>query len=72
MQQLSPFSQYFKDLDKDSVVKMQHEYYISKPYTKVMAQWQKPLEKKRIKRQQKLMNPVVPRDSEDEILYVHD
>lgn len=51
MQQLSPFSQYFKDLDKESIVKMHHEYYISKPYTKVMAQWQKPLEKKRIKRQ---------------------
>jgi hypothetical protein len=34
--------------------------------------WQKPLERKRIKKQRKLENPVVPAEDENETLYVHD
>lgn len=58
------FSQYFKEMDKKSTYKMMHEYYYNKQYKRIMDQWQKPLEKKKIKREKKLLNPKVPNEDQ--------
>lgn len=65
------FSEYFRELDKRSINKINHEFYVNKEYKRITDQWKKPLEKKLIKRQKKLLNPVVPKDEQSEILYVH-
>lgn len=36
-----------------------------------MDQWQKPLQKKEIKRERRLQNPVEAQAEQDEVLYVH-
>jgi Ribosomal prokaryotic L21 protein len=65
------FSEYFKELDKKSVKTMNHEYYVNKEYKRLMEQWTIPLQRKLIKKEKKLQNPVVPAEEQDEVLYVH-
>ena len=48
------FSEYFRELDKKSMKTMHHEYYVNKEYKRLMDKWQKPLQKKLIKRERKL------------------
>ncbi|CDW90760.1 50s ribosomal protein l21 [Stylonychia lemnae] len=66
------FSEYFRQLDKQSIDKMDRNMTENKHYRRIMNQWQKPLERKQIKKQKKLLNPVVPNE-EDPVstLYVH-
>lgn len=66
------FSEYFRDLDKRSVKRINHEFYVNKEYKRIQDQWMVPLEQKQIKKQRKLLNPVVEKEDQDEILYVHD
>jgi large subunit ribosomal protein L21 len=65
------FSEFFRELDKKSVQTMNHEFYVNKEYKRLMDQWQKPLLRKQIKREKRLLNPVVPNEEQDEVLYVH-
>lgn len=51
---------------------MHHEYYVNKEYKRLMDKWQKPLQKKLIKRERKLQTPVEPKEEQAEVLYVHD
>ena len=41
-------------------------------YQAIMDVWQKPLLKKKIKRERKLLNPIVPTPDQSEVMYVHD
>jgi hypothetical protein len=52
------FSQYFKDLDKESFFKLHNERLTNKEYQRITDQWKKPLEKKKLKRESKLANPI--------------
>lgn len=66
------FSDYFRELDKKSIVKIHDKLTESKYFIKIQEEWQKPLEKKRIRRQRKLENPIIPKEDEPEpSLYVH-
>jgi len=44
---------------------------VNKEYKRIMDQWRVPLERKQIKKERKLQNPVVPKADQDEVLYVH-
>ncbi|TNV83656.1 hypothetical protein FGO68_gene6118 [Halteria grandinella] len=50
---------------------MHHEYYVNKEYKRLMDKWQKPLQRKLIKRERKLQNPIEPKPEQAEVLYVH-
>lgn len=59
-------------MDKKSIDKMFWKLNESKQWRKITDEWQKPLEKKKIKQQKRLENPVVPKEDEDTpSLYVH-
>ena len=65
------FSEFFKELDKKSVVTMNHEFYVNKEYKRIMDQWRVPLLRKQIKREKRLLNPVTEKEEQEEVLYVH-
>ena len=66
------FSEYFKTLDKTSVHKLSHEFYVNKEYQRLTDQWKKPLQRKQIRKQRKLENPVLPVEEDPtSSLYVH-
>ena len=67
------FSEYFRELDKKSITKITNKFAENKYYRSIMDKWQKPLERKQIQKQQKLENPVVPKE-EDSVpsVFVHD
>jgi hypothetical protein len=58
------FSEYFRELDKKSMKTMHHEYYVNKEYKRLMDQWTKPLQRKQIKRERRLQNPIVPKEEQ--------
>ena len=52
------FSQYFKDLDKAALKEFGNSYCGSKAYRKAVDLWVKPLEKKALRKERKVANPV--------------
>jgi hypothetical protein len=67
------FSQYWREADKKAIIDIHNQMSVSKYYQSIQDEWKKPLEKKRIKRQKKLENPVVPKPEDpNPSLYVHD
>lgn len=68
--QASPFSEFFRELDRKSLKSIGHEYYVNKEYKRIMDQWRVPLLRKQLKREKRL--PVEPQPEADEVLYVHD
>ena len=71
---MSMFSQYFRDLDKESWKEINHAYCGSKAYTKAVNLWKVPLQKKAERRARKEANPPViqePEASGEGMMYVH-
>ena len=69
------FSQYFRDLDTDSLRKFNQSFCGNKEYVKQVAMWKAPLEKKRLRRERKLANPPKvqePEESGEGLVFVHD
>lgn len=50
---------------------MNHEFYVNKEYKRLMEKWTVPLQRKQIKKEKKLLNPIIPAEDQDEVLYVH-
>jgi len=44
------FSQFFRDMDKKSILQMHNNLSVNKQYKRIMDEWQKPLERKMIRR----------------------
>ena len=51
------FSQYFRDLDAESIRKFNQSFCGNKEYQKQVDLWKVPLERKRLRRERKLANP---------------
>lgn len=65
------FSEHFRDMDEKSFFNLRNARLVNKEYKKIMDKWSKPLERKKLKRERKLLNPILPRESEHEKIYVH-
>ena len=72
--QFRNFSEYFKELDKKAIGEFNNAYCGSKEYKKAVNLWKVPLEKKKLRKERKLLNPPKiepPEESGDGILVVH-
>ena len=73
-QQTRAFSKIFKEMDRLSINRFNNSFCGSKAYTKAVDLWKVPLEKKRLRRERKAMNPpkVQEPDNGEGIVVVHD
>ena len=55
--QARSFSKYFRDMDRQSLINFNSAFLGTKQYRKMVDMWQKPLEKKRLRRERRLANP---------------
>eukprot|EP00347_Sterkiella_histriomuscorum_P006168 403353806 len=70
--QQAHFSEFFKEQDKKSIDKMYWKLNENKYWKSIQDKWQKPLERKKILKQKRLENPVVPKEEQETpSLYVH-
>ena len=67
------FSDYFRDIDKEAIIEFDNTFIHNKQYIRIMDQWKKPLENKRLRRLRKLENPphIVPDEVGDGLMSIH-
>ena len=66
------FSTYFKELDNAALKEFGNSYCGSKAYRRAVDLWKKPLEKKALKKERKMANPIQVMDPQDRMIMVHD